>query len=82
MKLSLDLCRNVLEYGTTKLILHENNFVVNHVAGPSPACHFFVSQERLHPGLRPFVFFVYADLALVAWRIKQKTLVSFDPGSR
>ena len=37
MKLSLDLCRNVLEYGTTKLILHEKSFVVNHMTGSYPA---------------------------------------------
>ena len=37
-------------------------------------------DRRSFMGLvRPFVFLFYADLALVAWRIKQKTLVSLDP---
>jgi hypothetical protein len=79
MKLSLDLCRNVLEYGTTKLILHENNFVVNHIAGPSPACHSFVSQERLHPGLRPFVSYALTGPRCLGAENKKPWV--FKPGS-
>ena len=74
---------NVLQYGATKHILYEMVFVVNHLQDrvlPRSLTGRVIATTVMYP-VRPFVFFVYADLALVAWRVKQKTLVSFDPGS-
>ena len=53
----------------------------NHIAGLSPAANLSSHKRDSILDSARLVFFVYADLALVAWRIKQKTLVSRDPGS-
>ena len=74
---------NVLQYGATKHILYEMSFVVNHRQDrvlPRSLTGAVSASTVMYP-VRPFVFLLYADLALVAWRIKQKTLVSLDPGS-
>ena len=67
---------NVFKYGATGVAtIRQDRVLPRSLTGA-------VSASTIMYPVRPFVFLLYADLALVAWRIKQKTLVSFDPGSR
>ena len=74
--------RNVLRYGATKHRLQHPDFVVNHSGTVS---HLLILLSVFSPQRSsqtpPVCLFRVRWLALVAWRIKQKTLECLVPGS-